>query len=225
SPRAAASSRGRARPARHAPGWARGAQARGTGTCRQPAIGMPARRRWESAREVGPFNSAFRTPHYALLLLNHRDLEPIRLRHGERPVTPWGFGRLTVERPSFRLDLRRHGNNVLGRRHPQTEAVAFLAIPPLREIVLAEHDVAAAGFHLDAAHRPPLFPTLADDEAQHIPIPRDALVQVLHRERGGHGAEPQRLGLLPLGAGRSAFLGGTPGLLFLRGHRRPSSLS
>src|SRR5207249_10965780 len=116
-------------------------------------------------------------------------------------------------------------DDVLRSRHPQTEPFALLAVPPLREIVLPEHDVAAPGLHLNAADVAALFPALADDKAEHIPIPADALVEIAHREGGGHGAEPQRLGLLPVGTGRRAFLGGTPGLLFLRGHRRCSSLS
>src|SRR2546422_11408966 len=110
-----------------------------------------------------------------------------------------GFGRLAVERPSLCLDARRQGDDVLDRRHPQPEAVALPAIPSLREIVLAKHDVATARFHLDAAHHPLLFPALADDKTQHIAIPGHAPVQVVHGKRRGHGAEPERLGLLPLG--------------------------
>src|SRR2546426_4386606 len=139
---------------------------------------------------VSTFHSAFRTPHSALLLLDHRDLEPVRIGHGERPVAPRGFGRLAVERPAVRLDPRRHGDDVLRSRDPQAEAFALLAVTPLREIVLPEHDVAAAGFHLNAADLAALFPALADDKAEHIPIPADALVEIVHREGGGHRAEP-----------------------------------
>src|SRR5436309_13123937 len=174
---------------------------------------------------VSTSHSAFRIPHSALSLLDHRDLEPVRIGHGERPVAPRSLGRLAVERPAVRLDPCRHGNDVLGRRHPQAEPFALLAIPSFREVILAEHDVAAPGLHLNAADVAALFPALADDKAEHIPIPADALVEIVHREGGGHGAEPQRLGLLPVGTGRRAFLGGTPGLLFLCGHRRCSSLS
>src|SRR3989442_12741384 len=105
------------------------------------------------------------------------------------------------------------------------KAVALLAIPPFREVVLAQHDVAGAGLHLDAADAAPFFPVLAHDEPQDIAVPGDALVQVVHGERRGHGAEAQRLGLLALGPRRRALPAGTRSLLFLRGHRRVSSLS
>src|SRR5947199_1350604 len=174
---------------------------------------------------VSTSHSAFRIPHSALSLLDDRDLEPVRIGQGERPVAPRSLGRLAVERPAVRLDPCRHGDDVLRSRHPQAEPRALLAIPSLREVVLAQHDVAAAGLHLNAADLAALFPALTDDKAEHIPIPADALVEIAHREGGGHGAEPQRLGVLPVGTGRRALLGGTPGLLLLRGHRRCSSLS
>src|SRR2546422_2421693 len=58
---------------------------------------------------------------------------------------------------------RRQRDDVLDRRHPQPEAVALPAIPSLREIVLAKHDVATARFHLDAAHHPLLFPARSEE--------------------------------------------------------------
>src|SRR6266513_2104031 len=167
----------------------------------------------------------FRTPHSALLLLNNRDLESVRIAQGKRPVAPGRLRRLAFERPPLRLDPRRHRDDILDRRHPQAEAFAFGAIPSLCEIVLAEHDVAAARLHLDAADFSAVYPALADDESQHVAIPGDTPVQVADGERRGHGAKAQRLGLLPRGTGRRAFPGGTLGLLLplrLRGHRQIS---
>src|SRR5437016_14592705 len=107
---------------------------------------------------VSTSHSAFRIPHSALSLLNHRDLEPIRIGQGKRPVAPWRFGRLAVERPPLHLDPRRHGDVVLNRRHPQTYSVARVAIPSLGESVLPEQDVVAACLQLDAADVSLVFP-------------------------------------------------------------------
>src|SRR5438309_7582799 len=141
------------------------------------------------------------TSHSALSLLNHRDLEPIRIGEGKRPVAPGGFRRLAVQRPPLRLDPLRYRDDVLDRRHPQAEAVALRAIASFREVVLAEHDVAAAGFHLDTPDFSLDFPALSDDEPQHIAIPRDALIQLVDGERRGQGAKAQRLGVLPMWSG------------------------
>src|SRR5438309_1619155 len=120
---------------------------------------------------VSTSHSAFRIPHSALSLLNHRDLEPIRIGQGERPVAPGGFGRLAVQRPPLRLDPLRYRDDVLDRRHPQAEAVALRAIASFREVVLAEHDVAAAGFHLDTPDFSLFFPAPLHAEPPALRVP------------------------------------------------------
>src|SRR2546430_15017503 len=70
------------------------------------------------------------------------------------------FGRLAVERPAPRLDPAGELADVLGRRYPQPEPLTLLAVPPLGEIVLAQHDVAGAGLHFHVAQAAVRFPAL-----------------------------------------------------------------
>src|SRR3989442_1907851 len=102
----------------------------------------------------------FRIPHsaFALLLLNHRDLEPIRIGQSKRPVAPRGFGRLAVERPSLCLDARRQGDDVLDRRHPPPEAVPLPTSPSFSQIVPPAHDSSTAPMHLSAPDHLILLP-------------------------------------------------------------------
>src|SRR5437773_10580723 len=161
-----------------------------------------------------PFNSAFRTPHAAFLLLDERDLEAVGVGDGERPIAPRRLGRLAVERPALRLDLPGDGADVLGGRYPEAEPLALLAVPSLGEVVLTQHDVTRAGLHLQAAQTTVRFPALPRCEAEHVPVPGDALLQVVHGERRGHAAQPQRFGLLARGAGGAT---GGPGGPLRRG--------
>src|SRR2546425_4207822 len=66
-------------------------------------------------------HSAFRTPHSTLLFLDERDLEAVGVGDGERPIAPRRLGRLAVERPALRLDLRSDRADVLGGCHPEAE--------------------------------------------------------------------------------------------------------
>src|SRR5439155_20539 len=104
-------------------------------------------------------------------------------------------GRLAVERPDLRLDLPGDGADVLGGRYPEAEPLALLAVPSLGEVVLTQHDVTRAGLHLQAAQTTVRFPALPRCEAEHVPVPGDALLQVVHGDRRGHGAQPQRFAL------------------------------
>src|SRR2546426_10176480 len=90
-------------------------------------------------------HSAFRTPHSTLLFLDERDLEAVGVGDGERPIAPRRLGRLAVERPALRLDLRSDRADVLGGRHPEAEPLTLPAVPSLREVVLTQHDVTRAG--------------------------------------------------------------------------------
>src|SRR2546427_459199 len=113
-----------------------------------------------------------RSPGRASLRLDERELEAVGVRERERPVSPRRVRRLPIERPALRLDARRDRVDVLGGLDPDAETLTFAAVPPLREIVLAEHDVATSGLHPDAPQLTVLLPALARREAEHGPGPR-----------------------------------------------------
>src|SRR6266700_3840483 len=104
------------------------------------------------------------TPQTPPLLLDERDLEPVGIGHRER------------------LD-------VLDRGNPEAASLAFLAVPPLREVVLAEHDVARARLHLYALQLATAFPPLPLREAEHVAVPGDAAGEVVDGEGRGQGAQ------------------------------------
>src|SRR5437870_8432269 len=120
---------------------------------------------------------------YTSLCLDERELEAVRVGERERPVSPRRIRGLAIERPALRLDARRDRVDVLRGLDPHAESLALAAVPPLREIVLAEHDVAAPGLHLDAAQLTVLLPAFARREPEHVPVPGDAALEIVDGER------------------------------------------
>src|SRR2546430_7310527 len=116
----------------------------------------------------------FRTPHSALLLLNHRDLEPIRIGDRERAVAPRHVLRRVVQVPAACRDSRGQILDVLHRRKPDPHAVALLAIASLGEVVLVQHEITAPCLELHAAQLVAVLPALAHREPEHVAIPREA---------------------------------------------------
>src|SRR2546422_914624 len=123
------------------------------------------------------------------LRLDERQLEAIRVGERERPVSPGRVRRLPIERPALRLDPRGDRVDVLCGLDPHTESLALAAVPPLREVVLIEHGVTAARLHLNATHPARVLPALARREAEHVPVPGDAALQIVDGERYRQRAE------------------------------------
>src|SRR6266568_5469402 len=140
------------------------------------------------------------TPQTPPLLLDERDLEPVGIGHRERPVSPRGLRRLAVEPPTLHLDVRRDRVDVLDRGDPEAASLAFLAVPPLREVVLAEHDVARARLHLYALQLATAFPPLPLREAEHVAVPGDAAGKVVDGEGRGQEAPAATRGCGAAGA-------------------------
>src|SRR6266540_2977012 len=150
--------------------------------------------------------------------LHETQLEAVGVGEHEQPLAPWHVLGLLVEDAAARLDLRGQPIEVLRRDAAETEPDALRPVPSLGEVVLAQHERHGAGLELGAGECTVLAPFLADHEAEHVAIERDAALQVGGGQGRRDAAQPQRLGLLPRRRTRDG-LGGALRQLLDGGHR------
>src|ERR1039458_5244769 len=121
-----------------------------------------------------------------LLALLHlapdRDLEPVRIGQGEVARAPGLVARLLVELAATRHDLLREDVDVLRRRAVQPEALSLLPVAALLPVVLSDHEGDAACLERDPHELSVVLPALLDDEPDDVPIPGEALLQIVYGE-------------------------------------------
>src|SRR5262249_7341957 len=121
------------------------------------------------------------------------DLEAVRVGQRDVAHAPGLIGRTAVHASALRFDLLSEIVDALLGLAVDAEALALLPVAPLLPVVLTDHERHVASLERDAHDLAiGVLPGLLDGEAEDIPIPAEARVEVVHGEARRGRVQRQR---------------------------------